>query len=757
MRFFAPEGTRGDHWVLNTTVRCQHRCVYCFEGDRAGHTDVAFEDAQALLREAARHVPAVTFMGAEPTLNPDLPQLVAAATRLGLHADISTNALRLARWEYLCALRRAGIRQVELSFHYPDAEVYEAITRAKPKGFAQLLAALDNLERLNRDPELGRPPLPVNVNVVVSPMNVARLPEVVEHVRARFDVTPYKLTFKRVHSPLDSPDEAQNPFHVPMRRIRRAVQELQRRYGDSVDILFSDLPLCAFPGWEDNHQELFYWLHDTTLAANFHQQDEMQSLVADARRRERHEADWLCDLCALDPICLSRRIFQHAMATPDDCPVPVRGAVPPRLLATVAQSPRGAAALATAGAAVSATSESALLRSLWDVAPPGARLPGGAATWEPLGTGTLLLDDGGSAHRVRVGAPAPAWRELCVAGRWAVAPAGEPWGDGPPGAVRALAATLAGLPAPAAPPAPDGDAALALLRAVAAGAGPAELVVARPAAEPDARGREVRALRADGSEALRLLVDEAGARPVVSVAAATCPEEDGAARLLARLERLRPFAHAWDRFVVETLAPRAGALASAPAAAGAGRAITVLGGFSDAVLLRRADGQVAACRVSPLDGLPAAGALCGAALVRPTAALLAWPEGPPWIEAVATALLAAQQEGRCPPQPAPPPLVAEAWRIFGRTLWPRAGRGATLARAVIAADGVRLELTAGGAPALVLRLEPRRRGVRYVATRGQLGLSYEVPGGTPPAEGVAAVLAWYARRLAAGGPAEVRP
>ncbi|MBI5240710.1 MAG: radical SAM protein, partial [Elusimicrobia bacterium] len=187
------------HWHLSTTVRCQHRCIYCYEGDRTGFHDVPLKDAKRLVSLAAAEVPMVLFLGAEPTLNPHMPELIRHAVRLGLRAGISTNALCLADWGYLEELHRAGLDLVEFSFSYPDAETYAKITGAAPANYVRLLRAVENLARwqetLGRSRSGGLFP-----NIVVNGYTIDRLEDTLRQLTRRLTPGRFILTLLRLHT-----------------------------------------------------------------------------------------------------------------------------------------------------------------------------------------------------------------------------------------------------------------------------------------------------------------------------------------------------------------------------------------------------------------------------------------------------------------------------------------------------------------------------------------------------------------------------
>lgn len=374
-------------------------------------------ETKRLIARAAREVPAVMFMGAEPTANPALPELLAYAAARGLSPGISTNAIRLADAGYLRRLHEAGLRAIELSFPYPDRDVYCRITGSPPALFARILRALENIAALNRSlPEARRHF--VNVNLVVSAFNVERLPEVYANLRARLPAGGYSISHKRVSIPRDADEDAfRRGIYVPLAVLRRRLPRAARQAPPGVPVAFRDFPLCALPGCERLDADLACWLNEVRVKQNFSRQERVEDMYPESRRRIAHIFDWLCDACGLEPICRSRQLFRQAGADPEHAPRPLLGSVPPRLERWVrSQAP----ACCGWEGRLPETAEGWTLRELARRLPEG-RLPGSRLGWEPLERGILRLSGGGREARVRLewnargrraafsGPGAPAW------------------------------------------------------------------------------------------------------------------------------------------------------------------------------------------------------------------------------------------------------------------------------------------------------------------------------------------------------------
>jgi radical SAM protein with 4Fe4S-binding SPASM domain len=114
------------------TYRCQNRCAFCYASspDRGGVTpemstaqvtrilDIIVDDAR---------VPTVSFTGGEPTLRPDLPDLVAYAKSQRLRTNLITNGIRCSVSAYVHKLAEAGLDSAQVSLEAADAKVHDRV------------------------------------------------------------------------------------------------------------------------------------------------------------------------------------------------------------------------------------------------------------------------------------------------------------------------------------------------------------------------------------------------------------------------------------------------------------------------------------------------------------------------------------------------------------------------------------------------------------------------------------------------------
>ncbi len=166
--------------TLLVTYRCDLRCRVCdlparaLARRRTGDRELGTRELLAVLRDfKAIGTAGVGFTGGEPMLREDLPELLAAATRLRLHAHLNSDGFRVA--ETARELIATGVRSVNISLDGPDAASHDA-ARGRVGAFAAATQALDALRRA-RGPRRG--PILTAVTVLTAG-NLARVGEVVD-------------------------------------------------------------------------------------------------------------------------------------------------------------------------------------------------------------------------------------------------------------------------------------------------------------------------------------------------------------------------------------------------------------------------------------------------------------------------------------------------------------------------------------------------------------------------------------------------
>lgn len=105
-------------------------------------------DWQVVLQKAwEAGIPHVVFTGGEPTLRPDLPDLVGFASKLGMVTGVITNGLRFAERDYLHQMLQASLDHMMLILDPVDEASWEALRDC----LAEDLAVAVHLTLTSRD------------------------------------------------------------------------------------------------------------------------------------------------------------------------------------------------------------------------------------------------------------------------------------------------------------------------------------------------------------------------------------------------------------------------------------------------------------------------------------------------------------------------------------------------------------------------------------------------------------------------------
>jgi radical SAM protein with 4Fe4S-binding SPASM domain len=143
---------------LALTYRCNNDCSHCYnverlspaqgrqnaEGDKLSPSLKIGEWKQVLDKAWELGIPHIIFTGGEPTLHPDLPELIAHAEQNGQITGLNTNARRLSDPDYVRGLVEAGLDHVQVTVESHDEQIHDAMVAARG-AFRQTIAGLKNV------------------------------------------------------------------------------------------------------------------------------------------------------------------------------------------------------------------------------------------------------------------------------------------------------------------------------------------------------------------------------------------------------------------------------------------------------------------------------------------------------------------------------------------------------------------------------------------------------------------------------------
>ncbi len=223
--------------IVNITYRCNNHCVFCAVGNRV-KDDLSLDYVKKVLgRYRSQGVRMLDLDGGEPTLHPNLFEILEHARTLGYSPiSITSNGRRLAYKDFARKLVTSGLNNILVSLHGPRASVHEAITLV-PGSYEETMTGIRNVMSLKPAD------LSVGVNTTLSQQNYLLLDEMVEQLEAigvqqlniQF-LTPFgRVGRELVPDPLAAAEE---------------VRKVIGAHSDSMVFQVINLPYCFLPGLE---------------------------------------------------------------------------------------------------------------------------------------------------------------------------------------------------------------------------------------------------------------------------------------------------------------------------------------------------------------------------------------------------------------------------------------------------------------------------------------------------------------------------
>ncbi len=157
--------------IWETTRACALRCVHCRAEaiPQRDPAELTTDEGKRLLESIAdlgSPPPLVVLTGGDPLRRPDLEELVAHGTRIGLSMSLTPSATGAATLERLSRLRDAGLSRLAVSLDGSTAESHDAFRRVRGS-YQHTLRVIALAEALG---------LPLQVNTTVSRETLGELP-----------------------------------------------------------------------------------------------------------------------------------------------------------------------------------------------------------------------------------------------------------------------------------------------------------------------------------------------------------------------------------------------------------------------------------------------------------------------------------------------------------------------------------------------------------------------------------------------------
>lgn len=101
---------------LALTYRCNNACAHCYNARPRSYPELTTPHWKQVIDKLWDiGIPHIVFTGGEPTLRPDLPELIAYAEKKGQITGLNSNGRKLADEQYVQSLIQAGLDHVQIT------------------------------------------------------------------------------------------------------------------------------------------------------------------------------------------------------------------------------------------------------------------------------------------------------------------------------------------------------------------------------------------------------------------------------------------------------------------------------------------------------------------------------------------------------------------------------------------------------------------------------------------------------------------
>lgn len=130
---------------LAITYRCNNNCSHCYNARPRSMPSLPLEDWKRVIERVwDLRIPHIVFTGGEPTLHPNLPEMVAYAESLGVITGLNTNGRKLADPSFLDSLVKAGLDHVQITLESHDPDIHDRMV-AVPGAWEETVAGIRNV------------------------------------------------------------------------------------------------------------------------------------------------------------------------------------------------------------------------------------------------------------------------------------------------------------------------------------------------------------------------------------------------------------------------------------------------------------------------------------------------------------------------------------------------------------------------------------------------------------------------------------
>ncbi len=218
------------------TYNCQNRCTFCYASSPARGpeiTEMTTAEVKRILDAIVddAQVPTVSFTGGEPTLRPDLPDLIAYAKGRQLRTNLITNGLRCGANGYVDKLAASGLDSAQVSLEAADAAVHDAVV-GHPGAWQRTVQGIRNLKASG---------VHVHTNTTINDYNRSDLPALIDFLAEMEQPYLSMNMVIRTGGAVGRPDLGYTEIGDVVLALKQRAQDAGMRF-----VWYSPVPFCLF-------------------------------------------------------------------------------------------------------------------------------------------------------------------------------------------------------------------------------------------------------------------------------------------------------------------------------------------------------------------------------------------------------------------------------------------------------------------------------------------------------------------------------
>lgn len=224
---------------LKTGFACNNNCHFCVQGHKKKFGNKETAKLKEYLEKSAKEgYKGVVFTGGEPTIRPDILDLVRHAKELGFTLiQIQTNGRRFVYKEFCKEIIDAGANEFSPALHGHTPALHDYLTSAKG-AFAQTVTGIKNLKGLGQM---------VITNTVITKSNYRHLPAIAR-LLVKLQVDQFQFAFVHALGHAETNFDSVVPRKSLIESYVKKALDIGIKAG--INVMTEGIPYCFMSGYE---------------------------------------------------------------------------------------------------------------------------------------------------------------------------------------------------------------------------------------------------------------------------------------------------------------------------------------------------------------------------------------------------------------------------------------------------------------------------------------------------------------------------